>query len=411
MPQASARSANIAGVPESLVSFHEDNPFTGKSLHLRARENLPERVPVPQSEAGIPDDVTRRSMMSKIESATDQMEEIREEVGENISFVAASPVMRKVHAQAELLAKLDVPILIVGESGSGKAVVGRLIHKLSDRSANGFLNVSCSALDPSVLERELFDNKVFALCNKGTLLLEDIDELPARSQAKLLCLLQDKQVFLTGENALQLDVRILAATKVNIRTALSQKKFRKDLYYSLSAFTVVVPPLRERKDEIPLLLRHFMNRVATNYGLPTRVFSPAVLQACQSYSWPGNLRELEKFVKRYVVSGDNGSAGFRGDAHNAPQEMTGAEFEPFESVSDMSASRSLLHSVRKEAERNAITTALEETRWNRTAAARLLNVSYRTLLYKIEQYCISPPVNSLSGYRNGTSLKRSRQGN
>jgi len=348
--------------------------------------------------------------MNNIEPAADQMEEIREEVGDNISFVAASPGMHRVHAQAELLAKLDVPILIVGESGTGKGVLGRLIHKLSDRSANGFLNVSCSALDPSVLERELFDSKVFALCNKGTLLLEDIDELPARSQAKLLCLLQDKQVFLAGENALQLDVRIVAATKANISTALSQKSFRRDLYYSLSAFTVVVPPLRQRRDEIPLLLRHFMNRVATNYGLPTRVFSPALLQACQSYSWPGNLRELEKFVKRYVVSGDNGSPGFQGDAEKAAEEMTGAEFEPFEAVSDMSASMSLLQSVRKEAERNAITTALEQTRWNRTAAARLLNVSYRTLLYKIEQYRMIPPAHSPLGYRNGAVLKGSRQG-
>jgi two-component system, NtrC family, response regulator AtoC len=345
-------------------------------------------------------------MVSMIESSPEHMEEIREEVGENISFVAASPAMRKVRAQAELLAKLDVPILILGESGSGKEVLGRFIHKLSGRSANGFLNVNCSAFDPVILERELFDNKTFASCNKGTILLEDIEELPARAQAKLLCLLQDKVVFLSGQNTLQLDVRILASTKANIKTALLQKKLRRELYYSLGAFTIVLPPLRERTGEISILMRHFMNRFASKYGLPARTFSAAVLQACQSYSWPGNLRELEKFVKRYVVSGESGSTGFGVDPVQADDELTGADVEPSEAESEMSATRSLLHSVREEAERNAITTALEQARWNRTVAARLLNVSYRTLLYKIEHYEMSPPGNG-----NGVKLKGSRPRN
>jgi two-component system response regulator AtoC len=374
------------------TAIAEDDFSVKRALSMRAREDLT-RVRLAQFGRRMVDRVTMQtvqSMISDIESTGAPLEEIREDVGERLSFVAASPIMRRLHGEAKVLAKLDVPILILGESGSGKGVVGRLIHKLSDRSANGFLIVNCSALDPDVLERELFDNKAFMLCNKGTLLLEDIEELPVRAQAKLLCLLQDKQVFWGRENALQLDVRILAATKVNIRTALLQKKLRKELYYCLSAFTLVVPPLRNRKDEIPLLLRHFMNHVAVNYGLPTRAFSPAVLQACQSYSWPGNLRELEKFVKRYLVSGEHGTPAFRGDGEMAPEEMTGADSEPFPSLSDMAASKSLLHSVKKEAERNAITTALEQTKWNRTAAARLLNISYRTLLYKIEHYNMGP---------------------
>src|SRR5262249_22920893 len=174
----------------------------------------------------------------------------------------------------------------------------------------------------------------------------------------------------------------------NIRTALSEKRLRKDLYYYLSAFTISVPPLRQRKDEIPLLLRHFTIRAAANYGLPVPHFSPEAILACQNYSWPGNLRELEKFVKRYVVSGEDGTMwGEDGVDHPSKQgkfEAAGVD-ENLDSVPDAFVSKSLLHNVKEEAERNAITIALEQTRWNRTAAARLLNISYRTLLYKIQQ--------------------------
>jgi two-component system response regulator AtoC len=149
-----------------------------------------------------------------------------------------------------------------------------------------------------------------------------------------------------------------------------------------------------------------MNRFASNYGLPARTFSAAVLQACQSYSWPGNLRALEKFVKRYLVSGENGTTRFGFDSEPAADESTGADLEPSESKSEVSATRSLLHSVREEAERNAITTALDQAKWNRTVAARLLNVSYRTLLYKIEHYGMSPPRDG-----NRVKLRAGRQGN
>ena len=383
-------------------------PLTEEALRRDTSEDVLGPLPVERFRPIVPDHLSMQPMIGTTRLAADQMQEIEEELGENLSFVAASRVMRKVHAQAELLAKLDVPILIVGESGSGKGVVGRLIHKLSNRSANRFLKVNCAALDPDVLDRELFgserrrssqqtglESSPFALCRKGTLLLEDIDELPARAQAKLLCLLQDKQVFLGEENIVEIDVRILATTKVNIEPALSETKLHKELYYCLSAFTIVAPPLRERKEEIPLLLRHFMHRIAANFGLPTRNFSPAVLRACQRYSWPGNLRELEKFVKRYVVSGEDQTPSCPGEVDNlgntwAPGGTPGTDSNGFESLSDTSASKSLLHSVREEAERNAIASALEQTGWNRTAAARLLNVSYRTLLYKVEQYHMSP---------------------
>jgi DNA-binding NtrC family response regulator len=208
-----------------------------------------------------------------------------------------------------------------------------------------------------------------------------------------------------------MDVRILASTDVNIEQAIADRKLREDLYYRLSAFTVHVPALRQRRDEIPLLLGHFMNQLARRYGLPPRSFSPAVLEACQWHNWPGNLREVEQFVKRYLVAGDEGStSGALGrNADSLPlmhSHEDGEEpvVENIEVEQGASGLKLLVQNVKGETERNAISTALEQTRWNRKAAARLLKVSYRTLLYKIQQYHMSPP-EYLAASLPGTGLR------
>jgi DNA-binding NtrC family response regulator len=207
----------------------------------------------------------------------------------------------------------------------------------------------------------------------------------------------------------------MAATQANIEQAIADRELQEDLYYRLSAFTVHVPALRQRKEEIPLLLGHFMNQLARRYSLPARIFSAPALEACQRHSWPGNLRELEKFVKRYLVTGEGepGLDGLDGDGDMVfgnsyvPQAAgkAGAMAESGQSQGGPSGLKSLIQSVKGKAERNAITTALEQARWNRKAAARLLKVSYRTLLYKIEQYHMSPPAGHLSGYGSGGSLR------
>jgi transcriptional regulator with PAS, ATPase and Fis domain len=332
--------------------------------------------------------------------------------------------MRKLRAQAELLAQVNVPVLIVGESGSGKGAIARLIHELSVRSNFQFLKLNCAALPGELLESELFGYERGAfngasrskagkleLCEKGTIHLDEIAEMPTNLQAKLLHVLQDKQFFRSGgESLIDVDVRILASTSLNIEHALAAKKLREDLYYRMSAFTVQVPPLRERIDEIPLLLGHFMRQLAKHYGMAPRSLSPAVLDVCQNHSWPGNLRELENFVKRYLVIGDEGLALGELQRKAEPQNgnaalrealNAGASPEPEEHTSSL---KSLVQNAKGAAERNAITAALEETRWNRKAAARLLKVSYRTLLYKIEQYHMSPPAYP-SSFQPGNGLK------
>ena len=195
------------------------------------------------------------------------------------------------------------------------------------------------------------------------------------------------------------DVRILATISLDIERALADKKLHEDLYNRLSAFTLRVPSLSERKEEIPLLIDYFMQQLAKLYSLPPRTFTPEMVDACEAHIWRGNLRELKSYVKRFLVVGDEelaltelqrGEVGC--DSDNPANSETRGEGQ----VSNGPGLKSLLQSVKGEAERTAIAAALDRTRWNRKAAAELLKVSYRTLLYKIEQYHMTPPEHPLA---------------
>jgi two-component system, NtrC family, response regulator AtoC len=341
---------------------------------------------------------------------------------EDLLFVATSPVMRKLRAQVELLAQVDVPVLIVGEAGSGKEATARLIHKLSVRSGFRFRTVNCAALPGDMLERELFGYEPgafpgalgrktgkFELSENGTILLDEIAQIPLALQARLLEVVQERRFArVGGQSPIAADVRIIAASNGNLEQALAERRLREDLYYRLSAFTVHVPPLRQRQDEIPLLLGRFMSRLAKHYGLPPRTFSSPMLDACREHTWPGNLRELENFVKRYLVMGDENLAlsELGRDLDLAAEPGGAAE----SGDTGLSGLRSLVQTVKGETERNAIAVALEQTGWNRKAAARLLKVSYRTLLYKIQQYHLSPPPAYLSSPFTGPGVKGSNHG-
>ncbi|MBZ5626361.1 MAG: sigma-54 dependent transcriptional regulator, partial [Acidobacteriia bacterium] len=241
-----------------------------------------------------------------------------EEVGDDLCFIAATEQMRSIRAQVNQVARVDVPVLILGESGTGKEVIARLIHKSSTRAHRMFMKVNCAAMPADLLESELFGYEPgaftgavrskpgkFELCNKGTILLDEIGEMPPALQAKLLHVLQD-QTFsrLGGRTTIEVDVRILAATNIDVKAAIADRRLREDLYYRLNAFTISIPPLRERKTAIPLMLKTFMTRISERYARDPLPFSQQFLDACVNYAWPGNVRELENVVKRYVVLGD-----------------------------------------------------------------------------------------------------------
>jgi two-component system response regulator AtoC len=333
-----------------------------------------------------------------------------EELADDVFFVAASANMRKLRSQAALVANVDIPVLMLGESGTGKEVMARLIHKLSPRAHRTFLKVNCAAVPGELLESELFGYEAgaftganhakpgkFELCNKGTILLDEIGELPFGLQAKLLHVLQD-QTFsrLGGRTVIKVDVRILAATNINIPEALANKRLREDLYYRLNAFTLQIPPLRERKEEIPILLKHFMSRMSEQYARAPLPFSPELMQACLDYSWPGNLRELNNFIKRFLVLGDEKLAinelKPRDNSSHSDASLRGS---PESAGLGHGGLKSVARGAKDEAEAEAIARALEETNWNRKQAAAQLQISYKALLYKIRQYGIAQsPVKS-----------------
>src|SRR6202162_677722 len=305
-----------------------------------------------------------------------------EELCDDVFFVAASPAMKKIRSQAALVANVDIPVLLLGESGTGKEVLARLIHKLSPRAHRTFLKVNCAAVPADLLESELFGYEAgaftgathpkpgkFELCNKGTILLDEIGEMPPGLQAKLLHVLQDQTFSRLGSRTLvKVDVRILAATNINIPEALANKRLREDLYYRLNAFTMSLPPLRERKAELPILLKHFMSPLSECYARPPLPLSTEMLQACQDYSWPGNLRELNNFVKRYLVLGDEKLAI---EELSPKSDGSGAQFDgASRNVGENNGGgglKSLARNAKDEAEAEAINKALEETNWNRKA--------------------------------------------
>jgi two-component system, NtrC family, response regulator AtoC len=329
-----------------------------------------------------------------------------EELCDDVFFVAASPAMKKIRAQSALVANVDIPVLLLGESGTGKEVLARLIHKLSPRAHRTFLKVNCAAVPADLLESELFGYEAgaftgathakpgkFELCNKGTILLDEIGEMPPGLQAKLLHVLQDQQFSRLGSRSVvKVDVRILAATNINIPEALATKRLREDLYYRLNAFTLSLPPLRERKEEIPILLKHFMSRMSELYARPPLPLSQIMLEACLNHPWPGNLRELSNFVKRYLVLGDATLAV--AELQPKPDGGGGLHTDPAGRAAAAGAEspgglKSLARNAKDEAEAEAIARALEETNWNRKQAAALLKISYKALLYKIRQYGIA----------------------
>lgn len=320
-------------------------------------------------------------------------------------MVARSPAMVALGARARQLAEFDLPVLLLGESGAGKEVLARMIHECSPRSHYRFHKVNCAALPDELLESELFGYEAgaftgavrskpgqFEMCEKGTLFLDEIGEMPLALQAKLLHVLQDHHFMrLGGRSEIVADVRILAATNVDLPEAMATRRFREDLFFRLGVFSLQLPPLRERPEDVPALLDHFLTRLAGEIGCQPRPWTPEILARCRRHRWPGNVRELESFVKRYLIFGDQAwfdlVAEMPAAVPAAPQPAAGGA-KPGEGLKE------LVHRVSSDVEREEIVRVLEQSRWNRTLAARALNISYRALLNKVRLYNLYPAVRS-----------------
>ena len=349
--------------------------------------------------------------------------------------------MHGVLRMVERVAGSDVTVLISGESGVGKEVIARELHRRSDRRHKPFVKVNCAALPADLLESELFGHErgaftgaqvtrvgKFEFAGGGTLMLDEIGELPAGLQAKLLHVLQDGEFTKLGSNRpVQVDARVIGATNRDLSAMIRAGSFREDLYYRLQVIEIHVPPLRERRDEIPSFVEFFLKRYASRYGRPAVRVSPNLRNALLNYSWPGNIRELENMMKRFVILQDEGivrteierAQRTRGEATEVPlpehdaagmngrtSARTPGPPTPLPSMPPAPASAGspavlgndpasklpeLARAAVLSVERDAIIRALDQFRWNRRKAARLLGVSYKTLLNKMKACGISGP--------------------
>lgn len=323
-----------------------------------------------------------------------------EDLGSGQFFLAASPAMRAIVRQVKMLSRADVPVLITGESGVGKEVVATLLHKHSLRASRPILKVNCAALPADLLESELFGYEAgaftgamkskpgkFEMCDKGTMLLDEIGEMSPQLQAKLLHVLQDGSFSRLGARInTKVDVRIIAATNVDIEQAIANKLFREDLYYRLNAFIIRVPPLRERSQEIPYLLSELTHTLAIQNRMDPISFSPRLIAAAVRYHWPGNLRELGNFVKRYLIMRDESSAFVELESKVRPQAAVPVAIKQAIAEPDEPGLKMMVRSMKDQTEIRVIREVLDDSKWNRRIAAERLQISYKALLYKIRQY-------------------------
>jgi DNA-binding NtrC family response regulator len=319
------------------------------------------------------------------------------------------PALAQVRAVIDRVAETDVTVLIQGESGTGKEVVARALHEASQRRKGPFVKVNCAALPGELLESELFGYErgaftgavarkpgKFEVAQRGTLFLDEIAEMSPAAQAKLLHVLQDGAFSrLGGNREIQVDVRVVAATHRPLAELASKKLFREDLFFRLNVVNVTVPPLRERREEMPGLIDHFVERFAARYGRPARPLSPRLRGLLERHPFPGNVRELENLVKRVVVLGSEEPVVRDLLAREREQTRRERRFELLLREVEEHAGEIPLREVGRraaqEAEREAIQQALLLTSWNRKHAARVLGVSYKTLLQKIQDCGLTPP--------------------
>jgi two-component system response regulator AtoC len=332
---------------------------------------------------------------------------LRQELGAGVgsrALIAASAPMREVFELVERAAEVRSTVLVTGESGVGKEVVARTIHELSDRAQQPFVAVNCGAIPEALIEAELFGHArgaftgadaarrgLFREADGGTLFLDEIGELPAALQVKLLRVLQDNEVRPIGEaKAVPVDVRILAATARPLESEIAAERFRADLFYRLNVFRIHVPPLRERREDIPLLADHLLERIARRLGRDAPRLDDEAARWLASRAWPGNVRELENALERASIlcRGPRlarDAFGERGEATAvAPAPPQAAEPPVAADDADLSIKRQ-----GRALEERLIRRALERTGGNRTRAARILEISARALQYKIKEYGIA----------------------
>jgi two-component system response regulator AtoC len=306
--------------------------------------------------------------------------------------MSGSPRMNRLREIARQVAETDVPVLILGESGVGKEVIARFIHARSGRGDQPFVKVNCAALPDDLLESELFGYErgaftgafsekpgKFELAGKGTMVLDEIGEMSPHLQAKLLHVLQDSEYSrLGGKRTIQVHARVLALTNRRLEQAVAKGEFREDLYFRLNVISLEMPPLRERREDIPVLASHFVAKYREKYKSSVQELPRELLEAFKTFHWPGNIRQLENSVRRYLILPDITMAF--GELRSEVEAPTiEPEHQPL-FLKEVGA-----HAA-EQAEREIVLRTLDETNWNRKQTARVLNISYKALRNKLKKW-------------------------
>jgi two-component system nitrogen regulation response regulator GlnG len=331
---------------------------------------------------------------------------LKERVAKEITFVGKSKAVQDVFKTVGRIAPKDVPVIIQGESGTGKELVAKLIHTNSPRNEGPFIAVNSAAIPRELMESELFGYEKgaftgaietrlgkFELANNGTLFLDEIGDMALDLQSKLLRAIQGQEFYrVGGKQLIQVDVRIIAATNQDIEKAVEEKKFREDLLYRLNVVTIKLPPLRSRKEDIPLLVEYFLQKFQEEMGIEPRTISPNAANALKSYSWPGNVRQLENILRRAVLLSPNPM--LTPDDVSLPRERRNREslediissrLEGYINSIDASVKHELYDTIVPFMERPLIKLVLKKTGGNQVKTAEILGINRNTLRKKIKE--------------------------
>ena len=378
-----------------MLSGHGDTQNVVESIRKGASEFINKPFDIKEVEIHLQNALEKNRLKREV---TTLRRELTEKNEQNV-LIGDSPVMTQIGNIIEQIADSDLTVLIRGESGTGKEIVARRIHSLSSRCNEPFIKVNCAAIPRDLLEAELFGydkgaftgahkNKPgrFETANKGTIFLDEIGDMPLELQSKLLQVLEQHEfVRVGGIQTLKVDVRIICATNRNLEKALETQAIRDDLYYRLNEITVHLPPLRERKTDVSLLIDYFLRKYDQMYNKSVKNLSGRSIKILQDYHWPGNVRQLENLIKQIVVREDEGVIPEILRLYTGPL--------PEESASSATQSKDKAYSLKKRIsetvsreEKRLIGEVLTKTNWNRRKAAEILEISYRSLLYKIKEY-------------------------
>ncbi|MBD3219287.1 MAG: response regulator [candidate division Zixibacteria bacterium] len=413
------RKLKKAEIPSEVImlSGHGETKYIVESIQLGAAEFINKPFDVKEVEIHLQSVLEKSHLRSKIR----EYEKELKSRNQYENFIGDSAKMVEVRNIIEQVADSDLTVLIRGESGTGKEIVARMLHNLSTRSALSFTKVNCAAIPRDLLEAELFGYEKgaftgahktkpgrFEVANKGTIFLDEIGDMHMDLQSKLLQVLEQQEfVRVGGIQNIKVDVRIICATNRNLEQAIADQRFRDDLFYRLNEITVFLPPLRERLDDILLLVDHFLKKYNALYKKEYPTISSGTIEMLSNFHWPGNVRQLENVIKQIVVREDenitdallkagaamptNAGAGVPGNSGTQQQQTPVADpvpIDPETGEKDYSLKKRVSKAVERE-EKSLIAEVLNKVNWNRRKASEILGVSYRSLLYKIKEYKIN----------------------